>query len=316
MKFSLIHHYSSHLFIAYEKKKAIIDIGTNSIKFCVAQIMDSENYSIIVDTVHITRIGEHLYQTGLISIDAMKRNVDKINELSLKAHQLGADDICAVGTMALRKAKNADIFIKRIKEKCNLDIRILSGDDEARITYQAAISSIKTSPVNTVVFDSGGGSTEFTFGWGQEIKKRISIDIGAVLITEKFFCDDPVKPEQLSLAQDHIVQQFRKYDLSGPVDQLIGLGGAVTTMAAVKHKMNTFDPGCIQGTLLSRQDVAEQMKAYSSQPLEKRKTIPGLQPGREDIILAGACIINGIMLQLRCNSLIVCNRGLRHGLII
>jgi exopolyphosphatase/guanosine-5'-triphosphate,3'-diphosphate pyrophosphatase len=297
-------------------KKAIIEIGSNSIKFCVAQILDENNYLIIHDTAYMTRIGENLSQTGLISKDAMKRNEQTIEMLCLKARQWGVKSIIAVGTMALRKAKNSDHFIQNIQKKCNIDIHILSGDDEARLAYRAATNTINQNDDSTVVFDSGGGSTEFIFGLRNQITQKISIDIGAVHITEQFFLDDPIKKKQLLMAQNYIANTFQEKHVMGTVDQLIGLGGAVTTMSAVKQKMFQYESAFINGSTLSRKDVQKQIKMYTSKTLEQRKSICGLQSGREDIILAGACIIDGIMHQLVCNQVIVCDRGLRHGLIV
>jgi len=295
--------------------KAIIEIGSNSIKFCVAQLIDNDHFLVIEDNVYITRIAENLSQTGLISTKAMKRNEQTIKMLCQKAHESGITDIAAVGTMALRKAKNADVFIQNIKEQCHVSIQILSGDDEARLSYKAAMNTIPNISGSCLVFDSGGGSTEFTFGSGNTITKNLSIDIGAVYITEKYFPDNPIDSDKLFLAKQYILDQFQKNNLHKPIDQLIGLGGAITTMAAVKQGLERYHSESINGSILNRKDIQDQIQNYASKTLDQRKTILGLQTGREDIILAGACIIDGIMDHLKCDQVTVCDRGLRYGLI-
>ncbi|KPA09501.1 exopolyphosphatase [Candidatus Magnetomorum sp. HK-1] len=297
------------------KKIAIIDIGTNSIKFCVAQTLENGEITFIKDTVHITRLGEQFKKSGLISANAFEKNLIKIIELKHESQKLGVDKIIAVGTMALRYAKNSNDFIQCVKEKCNIEIQILSGYDEARLSYLAAISSLNFVNGCNIVFDSGGGSTEFTFGKGDRIKKKVSLNLGALLITEQFFKNDPVKPEQLDQVKKFIIDHLRKIDMSSPYNNLIGIGGAVTTMAAVKHKMVTYSPEIIQGTILRKQDIYNQIDMFSSKSILQRKKIPGLQNGREGIILAGACIVYGILELFRKDQLTVCDRGLRHALI-
>jgi len=165
------------------------------------------------------------------------------------------------------------------------------------------------------VFDTGGGSTEFIFGKGKELLDRISLNIGAVQPTEKFLKSDPIKPEELKDMLCYISEFFHKHNLSGTADYLIGIGGTVTTMGAVKHEMTVYDPAIIQGSPLSLEEVERQLKLYSGKTVEDRKQIPGLQPKRADVIIAGAGIVKTIMETFDLTSFTISDRGLRHGLL-
>lgn len=165
-----------------------------------------------------------------------------------------------------------------------------------------------------VIFDTGGGSTEFIYGHGTELKKRFSVNLGAVRITENYLKSDPVTRDEVAAAIAEIDKEFGEAGVEGSPKQLVGMGGTVTSMGAVKHKMVKYDPAVIQGSTLSRADVEEQIKEYSSRTIEERKTLAGLQPKRADVILAGACILSVILNRLGAESLTISDRGLRHGL--
>ena len=165
-----------------------------------------------------------------------------------------------------------------------------------------------------VIFDTGGGSTEFIFGKGTELVKRFSVNLGAIRITEKFFSDDPVKAGSVEEALKEIDAEFAAAGVDGRPVQLVGMGGTVTSMGAVKHKMVKYDPDVIQGSTLTRADIAEQIKEYSARTVEQRRELPGLQPKRADVILAGACILQDIIDRLGVDALTISDRGLRHGL--
>ena len=166
-----------------------------------------------------------------------------------------------------------------------------------------------------VIFDTGGGSTEFIFGQGKALKNRFSVNLGAVLITEKHLADDPVKPGAVDAALEEIKTAFDAAQVTGSPVQLVGMGGTVTSMGAVKHKMTKYDPDVIQGSTLTRADVEEQIADYAGKTLEQRREIPGLQPKRADVILAGACILKDILNRLNADQLVISDRGLRHGLL-
>lgn len=297
------------------ERLSVIDIGTNSIKFCVAQKASDGTLEVLKDANDIARLGEGLRETGLISPEALERNAQSVAAFAREAGELGAGKVLAVGTMALRTAKNTADFTARVKELCGLTVEVLPGDEEARLAYLAVLSGLPVQDGELVIFDTGGGSTEFIFGQGKELKNRMSVNLGAVLITEKHLSDDPVKPGAVQAALAEIKDTFDKAQVKGNPVQLVGMGGTVTSMGAVKHKMVKYDPDVIQGSELTLADVEEQINDYSAKTLEKRREIPGLQPKRADVILAGACILKDILSRMNADRLVISDRGLRHGLL-
>ena len=297
------------------KKLAVIDIGTNSIKFCVAQKAADGTLDIRKDANDIARLGEGLRETGRISQEALERNAQSVAQFAQQAEEMGAETVFAVGTMALRTAKNAQDFIDRVNELCGLTVKVLPGDEEARLAYLAVLSALPIQDGELVIFDTGGGSTEFIFGQGKELDKRFSVNLGAIRITEEYFSDDPVKAGSVEAALKDIKKVFDDAQVQGQPTQLVGMGGTVTSMGAVKHKMTSYDPDVIQGSTLALQDVDKQIADYSERTLEERRLIPGLQPKRADVILAGACILKDILTRFGAEDLIISDRGLRHGLL-
>ena len=296
-------------------RKAIIDIGSNSVKFLVCESAGDKTIRTVLDTSDIARLGEGLDATGLIGDKAMERNVAAVVAFAEKAKELGADQIVSVGTMALRKACNSDIFVRKVKEACGVDVKIIPGEEEARLSYLAILSGLPMDKdADLVVFDTGGGSTEFIYGRGTEMIKRFSVNLGAVRITENYLKSDPVTPEEVKTATSQIDKEFAEAEVAGRPKLLVGMGGAVTTMGAVKHKMVKYDPAAIQGSKLLKKDIEDQIAEYSKRTVEQRKELPGLQPKRADVILAGACILKVITDRLGAEELTISDRGLRHGL--
>ena len=296
-------------------RKAIIDIGSNSIKFFVGELAADRTIKTVLDTNDIARLGEGLDSTGAISPEAMERNVASVAAFAKQAKELGADRIVSVGTMALRKASNSAEFVEKVKKTCGIEVQIIPGEEEARLSYLAILSGLPLEKdADLVVFDTGGGSTEFIYGKGTQMVKRFSVNLGAVRITENYLKADPVSPADVQAAIAQIDKEFKEAGVNGKPAQLVGMGGTVTSMGAVKHKMVKYDPSVIQGSRLTKKDIEEQIEEYSKRTVEQRKELPGLQPKRADVILAGACILKVITDRLGADGLTISDRGLRHGL--
>ncbi len=166
------------------------------------------------------------------------------------------------------------------------------------------------------MFDTGGGSTQFTFGLGARIDERFSIDVGAVRYTERFRLAGAVAPDVLRDALAAIAADLSRIEGRPSPDALVAMGGAVTNIAAVKHGLTTYDPDVVQGTVLDRAEIDRQIELYRSRNAAERRAIVGLQPKRADVILAGACIVRTVMDKLGQDSVRVSDRGLRHGLLV
>ena len=296
-------------------RKAVIDIGSNSVKFFVGELQEDGSIKRILDTNDVARLGEGLDKTGMLNPEPVRRNLQAVASFADMARELGADEIAAVGTMALRNASNSDEFVNAVKNACGLDLRIIPGEEEARLSYLAVLSGMPPGEDEDIVlFDTGGGSTEFIYGRGSELIKRFSVNVGAVRITENYLSEDPVSPDGVKAAIAQIDSEFAAAGVEGRPSRLVGMGGGVTTMSAVKHRMNVYDADVIQGSVLTRTDILQQMEDYAGRTLAQRIEMPGLQPKRADVILAAACILNVITERLGCEQLTVSDRGLRHGL--
>ena len=295
---------------------AVIDVGTNSVKFHLGERDASGRWHTILDRAEITRLGEGLHERGEIGREALQRTVTAIQAMLEEAEREGARAIAAVGTAGLRMARNGDDVLASIRERTGIGIEVISGEVEARLAYLAARAGLELGEGSLVVFDTGGGSTQFTFGQGLRVDERFSVSVGAVRFTERFGLADAVTPEVLSDALAAIADDLSRLDGRPPPDALVGMGGAVTNIAAVHHRLTTYDPDVVQGTVLDRAEIARQIELYRSRDAEARRAIAGLQPKRADVILAGACIVATVMDKLNQRTVTVSDRGLRHGLLV
>jgi exopolyphosphatase/guanosine-5'-triphosphate,3'-diphosphate pyrophosphatase len=295
---------------------AVIDAGTNSIKFHVAEQGADGHWRTVVDRAEITRLGEGLDQTGRIGDAARDRAVAAIAAMVAEAQQHGALAIVAVGTAGLRIATNRDEVIAAIEARAGVHVEVVSGEEEARLAYLAARSSLELPARGSlVVFDTGGGSSQFTFGRGHDVEERFSVDVGAVRYTERFGLGGAVSPGKLQDALATISADLSRLDGRPAPDALVAMGGATTNLTAVKHRLVRYDPDVVQGTVLDRAEIDRQIELYRSMDAASRRGVVGLQPNRAEVILAGACIIRTVMEKLGKTSLTVSDRGLRHGVL-
>jgi exopolyphosphatase/guanosine-5'-triphosphate,3'-diphosphate pyrophosphatase len=296
---------------------AVIDAGTNSIKFHVGERAADGRWTRVRDRAEMTRLGEGLVGSGAISDEARDRTADAIAAMAAEARADGVLAIAAVGTAGLRIATNRDAVVEAIRAGSGVRVEVISGEEESRLAFVAARDSLglgaEAGPV--AVFDTGGGSTQLTFGHGDRVDERFSVDVGAVRFTERFGLAGPVDPGALAAALAAIAGDLVRLDGRPPVDALVGMGGAVTNLAAVRHGIADYDPDRIQGTVLTREEIDRQVELYRHLDAKGRRVIPGLQPKRADVILAGACIVRMVLEKLGRESLTVCDRGLRHGLL-
>jgi exopolyphosphatase / guanosine-5'-triphosphate,3'-diphosphate pyrophosphatase len=221
-----------------------------------------------------------------------------------------------VGTAGWRMARNASSVIGTIRARTGVLIEVISGEEEGRLAYIAAKAGLGVSEGSLVVFDTGGGSSQFTFGHGSRVDERFSVDVGAVRYTERFGLDNAVTPDVLDNAFAAIAADLSRIDSRPAPDLLVAMGGAITNITAVKHGLTTYDPDVVQGTVLELAEIERQIELYRSRNAAERRAIVGLQPKRADVILAGACIVRTVMDKFRQSSLRVSDRGLRHGLLV
>ena len=294
---------------------AVIDVGTNSVKFHVGELAPDGTWRRVRDRAELTRLGEGLVAGGGISAAAAERTAAAIEAMAGEARADRVLAIAAVGTAGLRIATNRDAVLETIRRRSGVRVDVISGDEESRLAFLAARAGVGLAAGSVAVFDTGGGSTQLTFGHDDIVDERFSVDVGAVRFTERFGLGGPVEPPVLAAALEAIAAELARLDGRPSVDALVGMGGAITNITAVRHGMATYDPDVVQGTVLTRAEIDRQIDLYRRLSAEDRRAIPGLQPKRADVILAGACIVRTVMGKLGCEALTVSDRGLRHGLL-
>ena len=294
---------------------AVIDVGTNSVKFHGGERAADGTWTRVLDRAEVTRLGEGLDENGAIGDEPAARTAEAIAGMAGEARSAGVLAIAAVGTAGLRIATNRDAVLEVIRERAGVRVEVISGEEESRLAFLAARAGVRLGGGSVAVFDTGGGSTQLTFGREDRVDERFSVNVGSARFTERFGLDQPVAPAVLSDALAAIAGDLERLDGRPPVDALVGMGGAVTNITAVSHAMTDYDPDRIQGAVLTRAEISRQVELYAGLDREGRMAVPGLQPKRADVILAGACIVGTVMDKLGRDALTVSDRGLRHGLL-
>lgn len=295
---------------------AVIDCGTNSIKFNISERLPGGEWRTIVDRGEVTRLGEGIRETGAIAPAAVERTVEAIAGMADEARRHGASTLVAVGTMGMRTASNSEDFIARVRERCGVAIEVISGQEEGRLAYLAVKTGLGLAEGRLAIFDTGGGSTQFTFGHGEAVDEQFSLNVGAVRLTTQHGLGGVLTRAHLDAALRSIAGEFSCLDGRPSPEALVGMGGAITNMTAVMHRLAVYDPEVVQGSVLSRAEVERQIELYRSRDVEARRQIVGLQPKRADVILAGACVVRTVLDKLGRDALSVSDRGLRHGLLV
>jgi len=295
---------------------AAIDVGSNSVKLCVARV-DGGRLVERHDRVRITRLATELRPGGRLRPDAAARTLDVLAELADEARARGARRVLAAGTMALRLAGDAPAFLAEARRRAGLDIAVLTGDEEARLAWRAAADAAPGAGPLLVV-DAGGASTEFIRGEGGRPDAHRSEPVGVVALTEARLSADLPRAADLAAAAA---------DLAGALDflpafadprpaSLVAVGGTATTLAAVAQALEPYDPARVQGFAVTRAELARQAELYRSLPLAERRRLPGLMPERADVILAGALLLDAVLAALDLPELRVSDLGLRHALLL
>ena len=299
-----------------QPRYAVIDVGTNSIKFHVGERDRDGRWRRVVDRAEMTRLGEGLEKRGEISPAALERTTSAIGDMVDEARRNGALALAAVGTAGLRIARNSDDAVAAIATATGVTVQVISGEEEGRLAYLAAKDALGLADRALVVFDTGGGSSQFTVGTGPQVDERFSVDVGAVRYTERFGLAGEVSPQVLQEALAAIAADLSRIDGLPVPDALVGMGGAITNITAVAHELADYDPDIVQGSVIERTEVERQIELYRTCDTETRRAIVGLQPKRADVILAGACIVRTVMDKLDQDRLTVSDRGLRHGVLV
>ncbi len=311
------------------KKYAVIDIGTNSMRLLLAEIQNNKviNRKKYINT---SRIGSSVDKNKIISKEGIRRNIQAFYQFIEKAKEYGADEILAIATSALRDAKNKEEFIEKAYEKTGINIKIISGEEEAILGYKGVIMGIgdpnleknqdipaNVSPPTTIVIDIGGGSTELIIGKGSRLKKTISMDIGAVRMTERFISTDPIsKAEQEEMERAiYKILKGKIPDFHVYHSVLLGIGGTITSLAALDQELDPYDPEKIHNYKLTIENIKNLKEKLVTLRVDQIKELRGIEAKRADIIVGGITILSIIMKELKLNEITVSEYDNLEGLL-
>lgn len=304
---------------------AAIDIGTNSIHMVIVKIEPSlPAFNIIAREKDTVRLGDRDPKTGNLTLDAMERAMSALQRGLELARSFNAEETIAVATSAVREAPNGREFIKTVREQLGLTINLISGPEEARRIYLGVLSAMEFQEQPHVIIDIGGGSTELILGNGHEPRCLSSTKVGAVRLASEFITTDPISNKELKFLQAYIrgrmerpVEELKAKLAPEEVINLVGTSGTIECLAMIhaKEKLNT-NPNPLQGYSFSRKDLEDVVKLLASLDINKRADLPGMSGRRAEIIVPGAIILLETMKMLEAESITICERALREGLIV
>ena len=304
---------------------AAIDIGTNSIHMVIVQIEPSlPAFNIIAREKDTARLGDRDPKTGYLTLDAMARAMSALQRGQELARSFNAEEVIAVATSAVREAPNGREFIKNVREQLGLTINLISGQEEARRIYLGVLSAMEFQEEPHVIIDIGGGSTELILGNGHEPRSLSSTKVGAVRLASEFITTDPISNKELKFLQAYIrgrmerpVEELKAKLAPEETINLVGTSGTIESLASIhaKEKLHT-SPNPLQGYTFSRKDLEDIFKLLASLDIKKRADLPGMSGRRAEIIVPGAIILLETMKMLNAESITICERALREGLIV
>ncbi len=304
---------------------AAIDVGTNSIHMVVVRILpDLPSFSIITRAKDTVRLGDRCPDTGNLTPEAIDRATVALRRCQEIAKSLNAEQIVAVATSAVREAPNGRDFLRHIKTELDLAINLISGPEEARRIYLGVLSGMEFNHQPHVMIDIGGGSTELILGDGHEPRTLSSTKIGAVRLTTEFVTTDPIAAPEFQYLQayvrgmlerptDELLAQIK----DGEKPRLVGTSGTIEALAMI-HARDTLGvvPDPLNGYQFSLRDLREMLNRLRKLNYEQRQAIPGMSERRAEIIVAGALILQEAMSLLGLETITVCERSLREGVIV
>jgi exopolyphosphatase / guanosine-5'-triphosphate,3'-diphosphate pyrophosphatase len=294
---------------------ATIDIGTNTTLLLVASVTGSGAVEVLEERAEITRLGRGIGAGGALGGEAIARTLAALTEFAAAARRHGAR-IFAVGTEALRRAPNASEFLEPAADVLGTAVEVIDGSREAALTFGAVLAAFPDARVgNVVVVDIGGGSTEIVIAHGGAVGFRTSLPLGSVRLTERFVRHDPAGEDEISAVVGTVDAALAGVPFPAGAAQLVGVAGTVTSLAAMAQGLASYDATRVHGYRLPADALALEIDRLRGATQQERERIPGLDPRRADVILAGALILDRIARAARVSEIRVSDRGIRWGLL-
>src|SRR5215469_3061092 len=313
-----------------DTRRAVIDVGTNSVKLLVADVAGREVHPVCEESKQ-TRLGQGFYETHRLQAEPIAKTARAAANFVARARELQAASIRVIATSAARDALNSQELVSAIENASGVKVEIISGEQEAELVFRGVTTDPQLTGLPLLLLDVGGGSTEFILGQGSQMHFRQSFPIGTVRLLEKIPHSDPPRPEELTECCDWLraflqteVQpklagainwESKVYSANGGV-QLVGTGGTTSILARMEHKLDDFNRDRIEATRLSLERVHWHLQRLWTLPLAERRQIIGLPPKRADVILTGVAIYESVMVQLGFVELRVSTRGLRFAAVM
>jgi exopolyphosphatase / guanosine-5'-triphosphate,3'-diphosphate pyrophosphatase len=293
---------------------AVIDIGTNSTRLLISDV-EGANAEQVERRTTVTNMGRGVDHTNLICADAVEDVCRVIADYMARYEEMGAERVMAIATSAVREAANGEAFIAELRERFALDTRLLTGEEEAHLTYLGATAQ-RAEGEPTLVFDIGGGSTELIIGTGMDVGFHTSLQAGTIRQSERHLTSDPPDPHELedlaSEVRNLIDGAVAEQPAAAPT-RAIAVAGTPTSLAAVDQALEPYDPGRVHGYRLGMRKIQRMLSRLSSLPLAERLRVPGLHPGRAPTIVAGAVILVQVMRAFGLEEIEVSELDILHG---
>ena len=275
---------------------AAIDCGTNSIRLLIADI-DGSNFREVMRDMEIVRLGQGVDETGQFHPDAIARTLAAVDKFAAEIAKRGVEKIRFCATSATRDATNRHLFVDGVRERLGIELEVISGDEEAALSFAGAIKDLDPSNGPFLVVDIGGGSTEFVFGTAT-VEAARSVNIGCVRMTERHFASDPAKAEQIEAARADIQAAIAQAAAVVPITKaktLVAVAGTATTVAAAALDLPEYDRYAIHLARISAQQTHDAATMFATTTCEQRLQLGYMHPGRVDVIAAGSLVLSEIM---------------------
>jgi exopolyphosphatase / guanosine-5'-triphosphate,3'-diphosphate pyrophosphatase len=290
----------------------VVDLGTNSTRLLVADV-DDGTVREIARRLTITRLGEGVDERRLLLPIALARVRNTLSDYRRALEANGAERTLAVATSAVRDAENGEAFLGEVEWSYGFDTRLLSGHDEALMTFRG-VSAGREVAEGTLVVDVGGGSTELVLGGPSGVVWHESLDLGCVRLTERFLRSDPPERTEVDAAREQVDALLADRVPAGTrPTRAIGVAGTVTTLAVLSLGLDEEDPALVDGHELGWAWIAEQVERLAAMPVDEIRRLRGMHPDRAPVILAGAIVLAETLYHFRLDVLEVSERDLMHG---
>ena len=273
-----------------------IDCGTNSIRLLIADI-DGNNFREVVRDMEIVRLGQGVDETGQFHPDAIARTLAAVDKFAAEIAKRGVEKIRFCATSATRDATNRHLFVDGVRDRLGIELEVISGDEEAALSFAGAIKDLDPSNGPFLVIDIGGGSTEFVIGTST-VEAARSVNIGCVRMTERHFASDPATPEQIEAARSDIQAAIAQAAAVVPIttaNTLVAVAGTATTVAAAALDLPEYDRYAIHLSRISAQQTHDAATMFATSNREQRLALGYMHPGRVDVIAAGSLVLSEIM---------------------